>query len=107
MPEANGAKNAYHCEVCLQYIVTVNLAEGVTPMFLSCRATDGCKGRMTSCMYPPEPWPKKDGFDVAIPQEPTHVWYRPVSPEYDDLNRETKIHVRKGGLLLRPVKASA
>jgi hypothetical protein len=103
MPEAAGGKNAYFCEACHRYIVTVNLVQGTTPMFLSCRATEGCTGRMTSCMYPPHPWPEEDGFGNKIPKEVTHEWYIPVSSEFNKLTREGQEHVQKGGLLLRQV----
>jgi hypothetical protein len=98
-------KNAYYCETCHGYIVTIDRDGGVTPMFLGCRATDGCAGMSRSMMYPTEPWPERDGLGHAIPTEPTWEWYRPDAAE---LARErdagTLEHVRKGGLLLRRIE---
>jgi hypothetical protein len=86
-------KNAYWCEDCRGYVVTLDVDKGVTPMFLACRVkgepddpANDCKGTMRSMMYPAPPWPKHDGFGSEIPTEPTWEWYE---------------HVRKGGLLLR------
>jgi hypothetical protein len=103
--------NAYWCKVCGHYIVTVDLDEGVTPMFLACRVqgepndpANTCTGTMQSMMYPPHPWPKTDGFGVAIPTEPTWEWYKPDERELARMRRKDPAgyeHVRKGGLLLR------
>jgi hypothetical protein len=110
-------KNAYYCEECRGYIVTIDRDEGVTPMFLACRvkgdpadASNDCKGTSRSMMYPPEPWPEKDGFGKAIPTEPTWEWYAPDSDERKRLRRHdpgTFDHVDRGGLLLRPVSPSS
>lgn len=116
MPEAAGGKNAYFCQTCQKYIVTVNIVEGVTPMFLSCRAAEGCEGRMTSCMYPPHPWPEEDGFGNKIPKEVTHEWYMPDEIEmkrlrkkarHGDLNAASELdHYERGGLALRKVASA-
>ncbi len=87
---AKGSINVYECQACGESIVTIDKAEGVTPMFLACRANPTCGGRSVSKMY-------------RVPQdlEPTHEWYRPslalrlTASEWD--------HVSRGGLLIRPV----
>lgn len=103
-------KNAYWCEDCHGYIVTVDIDEGVTPMFLACRVKgepnapgNDCKGTSRSMMYPAEPWPEKDGFGHPIPTEPTWEWYAPGLDEANALSRDAFEHVQKGGLLLRRI----
>lgn len=106
-----GEKNAYFCDDCHGYIVTVDRDEGVTPMFLACRVkgepTDpenDCEGTSRSMMYPGEPWPEEDGLGHPIPTEPTWEWYTPEAEEILTLDVESVDHVRKGGLLLRQIK---
>lgn len=97
-----GDKNAYYCDLCKQYTITIDVDEGVTPMFLGCRATEGCKGRATSMMYPAEPWPD------SVPTEPMFEWFKPVLTA-GQLKRHRREfdpfvdHVQRGGLDLRPV----
>lgn len=104
-------KNAYWCKTCHGYIVTEDVDEGVTPMFLTCRVhgepglANPCKGQMVSMMYPAEPWPEHDGNGDPIPTVPTWEWYKPDERELRRYRRKrdaaTLEHVRKGGLLLR------
>lgn len=111
MPSGERNKNAYWCPECHGYVVTVDVDEGVTPMFLACRVkgdprdqANDCKGQMQSMMYPVEPWPERDGFDTPIPTEPTWEWYAPGSTERKRLRRDEPgvyEHVERGGLLLR------
>lgn len=108
LPAQSGRKNAYYCEVCGGYVCTVDRDEGVTPMFLACRAKgddprNRCWGTSKSMMYPAEPWPEKDGFGTAIPTEPTWEWYAPGTDEANALDRGAFEHVQKGGLLLRKI----
>lgn len=112
--EKSGEKNAYYCEVCRGYIVTVNLDDGVTPSGLACRVKgepgvegNDCDGRMTSLFYPEQPWPEKDGYNTPIPTEPTHEWYKPGPDEYHKASAEMKQHVDKGGLQLRDIRVAA
>lgn len=98
-----GEKNAYFCTMCHGYIVTIDKADGVTPMFLACRV-DGepekrpgkCIGTMESMMYPKEPWPERDGYGTKIPTEPTHAWVAPSESE----KRQDPDHYGRGGLKL-------
>jgi hypothetical protein len=99
-----GKKNAYYCEDCKGYIVTIDRDEGVTPMFLACRTGRSCKGSMRSMMYPDEPWPAVDGFGNPIPTEPTWEWYRPDSNKVRKMSRDMKEHIAKGGLDLGRIK---
>lgn len=98
--------NAYYCDSCGGYIVTEDIDEGVTPMFLACRVlgdpsdpANTCKGQSRSMMYPKRPWPEKDGNGTPIPTEPAWEWFRP-----ENLNGLTSgmcDHVKRGGLILR------
>lgn len=108
-------KNAYYCETCIRYTVTIDRDEGVTPMFLACRASghepddpaNPCKGQSTSMMYPAEPWPS-DHPDLADGAPPTWEWYAPDSAERKRLPRDAQgmlDHVERGGLLLRRIDA--
>lgn len=106
-----GEKNAYYCNTCGGYIVTIDRDDGVTPVFLLCRAPreDGvepCRGTMRSMMYPDEPWPASDGFDNPIPTEPTWEWFKPTLRAARRGGPEMLDHVQKGGLELRKIDGS-
>lgn len=87
--EAYGKINVYTCSKGHKN-VTVNGAEGVTPMIISCREKD-CGRNAQSAWY-------------NCPQNltPTLEWYRP--PASKKLNREEADHVIRGGLLLRKIQ---
>jgi hypothetical protein len=94
-----GALNAYRCRSCGGVIATVDRHEGTTPMFLRCRAKDGCDGTMVSAMYPAGPPP------AGLPPV-AWEWYRPAEGALRRLKRSdpaTHAHVLAGGLLLRPL----
>lgn len=93
--ERVGRENCYVCDKCLEHIVTVDRDPGVTPMFLSCRATEGCDGQMVSSMYP-DPSKKPASIGPA-----TWEWYRPDFTQHYD--REMKDHINRGGLILRRI----
>lgn len=80
-------KNAYECENCKSYIVTVDREPGVTPFMVSC---GNCGGTATSKFYRVHP-----GL-IA-----THEWFRPET--LDGLEGWERQHVEKGGLLLRKI----
>ncbi len=86
--------NVYTCDVCHKPIITKDVDEGVTPMFLSCWATAGCPGKMISAMY-----------RVSQGLLPDYEWYKPASLE--GMEAYTRDHVEHGGLLLRPVGSIA
>lgn len=105
-----GDKNAYWCPECHGYTVTIDVDDGVTPMFLACRAKgeptaadNDCTGTAQSMMYPREPWPGEDGYGNEIPTEPAWEWYAPRSTDAVRFGADIAEHVRKGGLLLRRV----
>lgn len=80
-------KNAYECEKCGSYIVTVDREPGVTPFMVSC----GNCGAFAKSKF----------YRVQAYLEPTHEWYRPDS--LNGLERWALHHVENGGLLLRQI----
>jgi len=88
--EQIGRMNKYTCKTCGGSIITQDADAGVTPMFLACRATEGCLGSMASSMYVCN--------DDA---PPTHEWFRPRSDK--KMSPEERDYWRNGGLSLREV----
>lgn len=82
-----GRRNAYECERCYAYIVTVDREPGVTPFLTKC---GNCGAMAQSKMY-----------RVAECLAATHEWYRPDTVE--GLGAHTIDHLRKGGLILRAI----
>lgn len=90
-----GSINAWQCEACGKLTVAIHADEGVTPMFLACRATPGCDGMAVSAGYPDPPIP--DHIIELLAWEwyrPTRKWARRKGPEMLD-------HVQRGGLVIR------
>ncbi len=83
----NGRKNAYECEDCGAWIVTIDREPGVTPFMVECGI---CRQMATSKFY-----------RVADRMQPTHEWYRPETS--NGLSPWSLEHVSKGGLLLRTI----
>jgi hypothetical protein len=92
-----GAVNAWRCVACGGLTVAVHVDEGVTPMFLACRRTDGCPGRAVSSGYPAPPVP--DNVIDLLAWE----WWKPTGRQYRRLSPEMRSHVDRGGLDLRPL----
>lgn len=82
-----GKKNAYECEDCRAYIVTIDRAPGVTPLMTKC---GNCSGMATSKMY-----------RVSDRLTPTHEWYRPET--LDGIPVGYHDHLSQGGLILREI----
>ena len=90
MPEPKDAKNAYVCKTCGLKIVTINLDEGVTSMFMDCeKGRVECNGPMVLQMY-----------QVPDYLAPTHAWYRPTPQELKHHTKYVRQHVEAGGLVL-------
>jgi hypothetical protein len=85
-----GEKNLYRCYVCGGWIVTIDKDEGVTPFMIDCKAKPGCDGPMESTFY------RCNQGLIA-----QYEWYRPGWLRQVFFNRQTKEHVKKGGLILR------
>lgn len=88
-------ENAYVCPKG-HVTMTVDVAEGVTPMFLGCKEL-GCNSMASSSMYPKVPRPSH------LPA-PKWEWYRPTRKQALKKERQypgTLDHVENGGLLLR------
>lgn len=82
-----GRKNAYECDGCGYYIITIDRDPGVTPFMKRC---ENCQGMAYSKMY-----------RVQDRLEPTHEWYRPAS--LAGVPTSAYDHIEKGGLLLRSI----
>lgn len=98
-----GRENAYQCDICHGYTVTIDREPGSTPMYIGCRADGterGCTGRSVSFGYPNGPRPPH------IPA-PAWEWVRPTVDDLRDLDLETLAHVDNGGLLLRKISGDA
>lgn len=83
--------NQYTCDLCDGHIITVERDEGTTPLFIRCRATPNCPGKMLSAMY-----------RISPLLAPNHEWYKPTHPLKDQATRD---YVKNGGLLLREIKS--
>ena len=84
-------RNAYFCPVCRKVTITVDVDEGVTPMFIRCIY---CKEMASSFMYQV---PGCLHFNIT----PDLEWYKPKGNDYLGLKKDEKEHVDKGGLIHR------
>jgi len=73
-----GRKNAYECDSCRAYIVTIDRHPGVTPFGVKCGHCGALEGR-------------SKGYRVSQHLEPTHEWYRPETLVGIDLERHPEI----------------
>lgn len=90
-----GRINGWICDKCHEVTYAIHLDEGVTPFYLGCRVTDGCKGLAESLFYPDSRPPPH------VIAEVKWEWYEPNNVRYQTLNENEKDHVDKGGLLIR------
>lgn len=97
--ESTGKKNVYICEKCKRKTITVNLADGVTPFMIQCRA-DGmaavkvCDGMAQSSFYM---------VDQSLPAD--WGWYKPSPDQIEKMSAPERDHVQRGGLKLRRLDA--
>lgn len=99
-----GAINAWKCDKCGRLTVARHADEGVTPMFLACRASgnvEDCGGQAVSSGYPGAPVPD------YIMEKLEWEWYAPDKDEYRSLDSAMRYHVDGGGLILRRLDAGA
>lgn len=87
--------NGYKCAACGGAWLTVDLDEGVTPMFSPCFATEGCRGTANSMGYPSGPPPN---LPLLI------EWYKPIRT--GPVSYEMSQHLRSGGLMRRAAKGA-
>lgn len=104
MSKPQGAINTWQCNTCSGVIVAVHTDEGTTPMFLACRATEGCAGTMVSAGYPSAPVPEH------IIKLLSWHWHKASATQLKRYRRENPAmyqHLQMGGLLLDrlPVEA--
>lgn len=120
-PAEGDRLNAYVCDGCGRWVVTRDVHEGVTPMFLACRfkgeptdSENDCKGRSVSSMYKLEMLQRhlheREVYPSLIPREwpePTWEWYMPDAAEMKRLRRHKPRaveHAERGGLSLRRIE---
>lgn len=99
-----GAINAWKCEKCGGLTVARHADEGVTPMFLACRASGrvgDCDGQAESMFYPAPPVPE------SVLEQLKWEWYRPSKRAIRKLEPAMRYHVEGGGLLLRRIGEGA
>lgn len=103
-----GSVNAWKCDKCGGVLVAIHVVEGVTPMFLACRARptpeiaehaakSSCDGRMISAGYPSPPVP------APLLEALAWEWRLPTMTERKRWRRENPAmldHVTAGGLVL-------
>jgi hypothetical protein len=95
-----GSINAWKCDTCGRLTVARHVDDGVTPMFLACRASGEvgtCDGRAVSAGYPPPPIPSH------ITDRLEWEWYTPSKRELRRLDVGMQDHVRNGGLVIRRI----
>jgi hypothetical protein len=95
-----GDVNGYFCKECGEHTFVVHVDDGVTPMFLACRASgdvEACKGMGTSLMYPEPPIP-----DYVLDRVGWE-WYRPDEAELRGMDEGMREHIERGGVALRPL----
>ena len=95
-----GRYNVYTCPDG-HHTVTLDVDDGVTPMFLACRhdgTETGCMKRATSSCYPDGPLPEflREKFEQF-----GWEWYRPSLKWARRKGPEMLDHVLRGGLDLR------
>jgi hypothetical protein len=91
--------NAYECDTCKGIFVTVDIHEGVTPMFSPCFKTEYCRGRAHSLGYPSGGTKPPERLGPPILE-----WYRPDESEIRRMSHEMQQHIRQGGLARRATK---
>jgi len=95
LPKTALKYNGYICDTCDRGYLTLDLHEGVTPMFTQCFATEGCEGRAHSLGYP-------NGEPPAEYGEPIIHWYKPDAVELLKIEKNNPVlfdHVKRGGLM--------
>ena len=92
-----GERNVYECNACGGRIVVIHTHEGVTPMFLACRATEACRGQSYSLGYPPSQWIDSLGIPAS------YAWTLPSPREFARMDAAMQGHIQQGGLMLAPL----
>lgn len=91
-------RNAYFCKSCRRVTITVDIDEGVTPMFNPCVH---CGEMANSFMYQ-VPGCMRFDFSKGISELPADLeWYKPDKDEMKKLDKGELEHVKNGGLLCR------
>lgn len=121
LPDVEQRRNAYVCDDCHGVVTTVDRHEGVTPMFLACRALGApnapgnpCKGTSVSSMYELGMLRLRlaelDVPEGELPTEwaqPSWEWYAASVTAIKRMMRDdpgSAEYCHKGGLLLRRIE---
>lgn len=91
-----GRINVWRCSECQRNTVCIDVDAGVTPFYLRCRATIGCKGQAVSNFYPPGPKPEWIN-------DPEWEWYAPSAKQTQRMTWGMREHIASGGLALRRI----
>lgn len=87
--------NCYVCDSCQHITKTIDVDNGVTPMFKKC---NNCNGYAKSSFYK----------DLLPSQSPSEEWYIPSLSQVLKYNRQNKTtlveHILKGGLCNRVIR---
>lgn len=96
--QCKGTKTDLDKGGCGSVTYAIHVDEGVTPMFLACRATEGCRGMAVSLMYPDPPAPR------SVLEAVAWEWFKPDAAALRKLRRKNPAlaeHVDMGGLDIR------
>lgn len=85
--------NKYTCQVCGNWVVTVDVDDGHTPFMIRCTETKDCSGMMQSGFYTCEQT-----------LEPAYEWRKPTKTEYFQLPMTAREYVDQGGLMIYLIK---
>lgn len=86
--------NCYRCDRCGSITKTIDVDDGVTPLFYQCEYCENHFARSTAY------------HDIAPKQKPTQEWYRPTLNECLKWRKNPSMleHILNGGLDVRPIR---
>lgn len=88
--------NGYRCMICGRTYLTVDLGDGVTPMFMTCLMDEECGGKAVSLGYPS----MKALFGAPLLVE----WVVPSAKDTEKITHQGLLdHFAQGGLMRRAV----
>lgn len=91
--------NTYQCASCGKKYLSVDLARGVTPMFMTCFRSEGCQGPAISMGYPVQQ--QLLGVPLLI------EWVKPDAEELERVKNPALLHHFANGGLMRRAVATA
>lgn len=91
-----GSINTWTCTKCGHETVAVHVADGTTPMSITCTAT-GCNRPARTAGY------REPARQVIARRAVTHEWYHPTEKWARRYGPDMERHVAAGGLVLCPI----